>query len=107
MKINTIQLSIVMVSLVLVAFAGVQYQANNRKMDIQEKQNKEEQKQETNRQTLLSLCISEAEKDYFDYAKLNGRENDDGTVWALTSVWTKAQARKDAAVKICEMKYGK
>jgi hypothetical protein len=111
-KLTTIQLAIMMGSIVLLSFAFVQYQSNNRKLDIQERQNSEEKLAESDRKFSLSLCLIDANDVYWDYIKLNNtsaKENNDGTITyqAYQSDWTEAQKRKDKAVELCELKYGK
>jgi len=112
LRLTTIQLAILMGSIVLLSFAFVQYQSNNRKLDIQERQDREEKLAESSRKLSLSFCLSSADDTYWEYIKLNNtssKENADGTITynAYQSDWTKAQERKDKAVELCELKYGK
>jgi gamma-glutamylcyclotransferase (GGCT)/AIG2-like uncharacterized protein YtfP len=106
-KISLPVLIVIMTFIVLLSFAFVQFQNNNRKMDIQERQIKQEKLQESLRGINLLDCLNDADTKYFEYAELNGSKNPDGSIRATAYVWNKAREDKDAAVKICELKYGK
>ena len=114
MKINQTQQIIIAVTIVLLAFAFVQYQNNNRKLDLQEQKAEqerielEEQKTaEETRKRLMNTCISLADDVYWEYMKLNGKKNSDGTITAPLSDWKRAEEKKQIAIEICELKYGK
>ena len=107
MKINQTQQIIIAITIVLLTFAFVQYQNNNRKLDIQEKQQKQEALQEETRKRLMNTCISLADGVYWEYMELNGKKNADGTITAPSSDWKRAEEKKQIAIEICELKYGK
>ena len=107
MKINQTQQIIIAITIVLLTFAFVQYQNNNRKLDIQEKQQKQEALQEETRKRLMNTCISLADGVYWEYMELNGKKNADGTITAPISDWKRAEEKKQIAIEICELKYGK
>ena len=107
MKINQTQQIIIAITIVLLTFAFVQYQNNNRKLDIQEKQQKQEALQEETRKRLMNTCISLADDVYWEYMELNGKKNADGTITAPPSDWKRAEEKKQIAIEICELKYGK
>ena len=107
MKINQTQQIIIAITIVLLTFAFVQYQNNNRKLDIQEKQQKQEALQEETRKRLMNTCISLADDVYWEYMELNGKKNADGTITAPSSDWKRAEEKKQIAIEICELKYGK
>ena len=113
-KISLSVLIVIMLTIILLSFAFVHFQNNNRKLDLQEQKEEQERKQEAEEKKLdmiravnLTHCLTVADEAYFDYAKLNGTVNKDGSIRASNLVWSNAQKNKDAAVKICEIKYGK
>lgn len=106
-NIETFKFVASMFAVVLLVFAFLSYDSNNKKLEMQEQQYNEERQAEQDRQISLGVCLTQANIDYLDFAKLNGKINDDGTINATNSTWKEAQTRKDADVKICQLKYGK
>lgn len=111
-KLTITHLCILAILLIILSFAFVLYQYNNRKLDIQEKQSREEKVAEINRKKLLDSCLNDADDVYWDYIKLNSvshKDNEDGTIAydARKSDIDEAQKMKDKEVELCELKYGK
>ncbi len=72
----------------------------------EENQQKGLEESERNWQTSLrNICLEAADDAYFSYAELNGRKNEDGTIWANNSVWDRAEERKQDATDLCFKKY--
>jgi len=63
------------------------------------------QNEKANNEILLDACLVDADTEYFNYAKLNWKIQDDWSVWATDYIWNKAQKMKDIAVDICFKKY--
>ena len=109
MKLNNTKIILIVIAVVTVialAFAFVQYQTNNRKLSIQDAQYKMDRAREEADKFSLRLCISASDTVYWDYIKLNGTSKGDGVWTAKTSDWNAAQAKKDSAIRVCELKYG-
>ncbi len=113
-KIDKSQQIIIAITIVLLAFIFVQYQNNNRKLDLQEQKARqerielEEQKTaEETRKRLMNTCISLADNVYWEYMELNGKKNSDGTITAPTSDWKRAEEKKQIAIEICKIRFSK
>lgn len=65
----------------------------------------QEQKEKEKNRVFLDACITDAEDKYWSYVKLNGTENEDGTVTAPTRVWESARETKTQSIDICFKKY--
>ena len=53
----------------------------------------------------LENCLETANENYWIYVKINGTENEDGTVWALNDVWDRAAKTKKAEEDVCFKKF--
>lgn len=69
-----------------------------------EQDRKAELEKQTN-EMLLDACLEDAETAYWDYAELNGNKKDDGSIWALNSVWDTARNNKKIAEDSCYKRY--
>jgi hypothetical protein len=60
-------------------------------------------------QRLREACLDDAEKDYWDYVKLNGKPvpGKEGTYTASTFIWDAAAKRKKDAIAECQVRYGR
>lgn len=109
----TLQESILIsVVILVVALLGVQYSKQKSierqqvvKMQAEQKEKAEAKKERDWQETLLNMCLSTANEDYWAYMKLNGTENDDGTVWASDYYWKTGKADKKVAEDACYKKY--
>ena len=54
----------------------------------------------------LESCVNDADRVYWAYVKVNGREKDDGTTWASGCVWDEARKRKLDKIEECKLLYG-
>ena len=57
------------------------------------------------RQNKIDSCISDAEADYWNYVELNGTKKPNGNIWALNSVWDRANNDKKTATDLCLKRY--
>lgn len=66
------------------------------------------EKQKQDKQALYNSCVEAAERDYWEYIKLNGRleSKDPETYSAPEYVWDTAQEIKKSAINSCGSKYG-
>lgn len=53
----------------------------------------------------LSVCLDSSEEEYWEYMKINGTENEDGTVWALDKYWQKADKDRNDRNDNCYKRY--
>ena len=77
---------------------------NDKVRTEQEEKEKAEQAKSTN-DFLLNICLDEAEKNYWNYMKLNGTEKEDGTVWAQDKYWDRGEKNKKDEIANCYKKY--
>ena len=91
-----------------------QKEQNRIELEKQERQIKEEREQaeserlnkiKTANNRLLAICLSAADEEYLDYAKLNGTEKKDGTIWADNDVWDRAEKNRKDSKEVYFKKY--
>lgn len=119
-KNNIVVITILVVSLIVGAsIVGSQYMKSksiekqllikvNEERLIREEQKEKEEKErvEKDRKRLfLDLCISEADESYWNYMRLNGTVNDDGSILAMQRYWDFAQKDKNNDIDECYRKY--
>lgn len=74
--------------------------------DQKEKADKEDVlRREEERKSALEHCLFGAEKHYLEFAKLNGTEKKDGTIWASKLVWDRAEKNKKEYIDSCFRQY--
>ena len=54
-----------------------------------------------------TFCVDRAEESYWDYIKLNGTENKDGSVTALDKFWDRGDRVKQNEIDNCYRQYKK
>lgn len=75
------------------------------KIDQENKLLSQDNQKEAFNRSMVNTCIAEADEAYWDFMKLNGKENEDGSIYALDRFWSAAKANKKDAVDLCYKKY--
>jgi len=75
------------------------------KLEYEKQQDTEAKLEKSRQEFALSSCLSAADADYWDYMRINGEEDEDGTIWAQNSVWDRAAKTKKADEDVCYKKY--
>jgi len=109
----TLNESIIIGALILgIAIFGVQY-SKQKSIEAQQlseilEEQRIEAKEESKRneqERYLESCLNTAERDYWSFIKLNGVENEDGSVTASDYFWKTGKADKKVAEDNCYKKY--
>lgn len=85
--------------------AQMKIDQENKVLAIEQAEKDELKAAEAFNETMLNLCLKDADGAYWRYMELNGTEKDDGTVWAANSVWDRAEKKKNNAIDLCYKKY--
>lgn len=75
------------------------------KINQEEKVRKEKQEEKRYNQIMYNRCVREAEDEYWAYMELNGTKRDDGSVWAETRYWNRAERQKQQDIENCQKQY--
>ncbi len=89
------------VLLIVIGYNGV----NSSKIAEAQRKEKAIKLEEQQQQIRYDFCVSRAETNYWDYMKLNGTENKDGSVTAQDRFWKAGAANKEAATDLCYRQY--
>jgi hypothetical protein len=74
-------------------------------LELEQEKLKQAMYEKDYRESKYQECIDDAEIEYFDYAELNGRKNDDGSIWAEFSVWDRAEKNRNQAQLVCNQQW--
>jgi len=109
---NILITAVICVSILGGSYYAVQVSKQNsierqQKIELEEKQRIRQEELEIRHinEKSYNWCVVGAEKDYWDFMKLNGTENKDGSITALDKYWDRAEKNKKEAVNNCYNRY--
>lgn len=77
------------------------YRIEDQRMQAEKEAKYEENSQKIIREIKLNECLAGADEIYWDYVRLNGTDQGEGTYRASNIVWDNAQKRKDSEEDKC------
>lgn len=104
-KTTLILLSVAILGIAIVTSQVIKQNQFNRELEYQKEKDRRASDQAFTDRVLLEECTGEADEKYWDYMRLNGTTNEDGSIWANQYVWDNAQKGKDAKLKECYSVY--
>ncbi len=72
-----------------------------------EKTQQESKERSDDRQTKLEAGIKQADQEYWNYLRINGKTKPDGTIWAPMYTWENARKQKETRLTELRLLYGK
>ncbi len=72
-----------------------------------EKAQQESKERSQDRQAKLEAGIKQADQDYWNYMRINGKIKPDGTIWAPMYTWENARKQKETRLAELKLLYDK
>ncbi len=82
-----------------------QLKQQTEELEFEKDQEEQAERDKNFQEMMLNACLQDADDAYWSYMKLNGTEQDDGSINALTRFWDAAEKNKQSDISNCFKQY--